>query len=99
MSRSLLDNEQHFKLIYKSKIIETDEKTYTYQPISVAYNPHNYSHIDQVSEDVIAIKMPRSEYYHFMRNYGAYLDLIYGLSDPTIKDMFEKMMVLIQLKK
>jgi hypothetical protein len=99
MSHNKLPPEQHFKLVYKSKIEMTTEKTYMYDPINVSYGPNPHSmHIQQREEPVVAIKMPQSEYERFINGYRDYLQLIYGMQDPIARDMFEKMMIYIKLK-
>jgi hypothetical protein len=95
-----LSPEQHFMTVYKSKIVMDGEKIAMYEPLNITYgaNPH-HQHIQQRMENVVAIKMPESEYQRFMTGYENYLDLIYGMRDPIVKDMFEKMMVYIKLMK
>lgn len=99
MARTSLSPEDHFKLVYKSKIEITEEKVYLYDPISVGYGPNPYhQHIQQKQENVVNIKMPQSEYERFIRGYQDYCQLIHGMQDPVARDMFEKMMMWIKLK-
>ena len=100
MSQNKLTTDEHFQLVYKSKILLTDEQVHTYDPISVGYSPNPYNvHVQQKTENVVNIKMPESEYKRFIKGYENYLDLIHAMSDPISKDMFEKLMMYIKLKK
>lgn len=94
-----LTPEQHFQTVYKSKIIDTGERVQIYDPVSIGYTPNPLDHIEMRSEKLINIKMPESEYNRFMSGYETYLDLIYGLHDPIVKDMFDKLVMYIKLKK
>ena len=100
MSTNKLTPEQHFQTVYKSKIVDLGETVNMYDPISVGYSPNpSMQHIDMRTEKVVNIKMPESEFNRFMNGYENYLDLIYGIKDPIVRDMFDKMMMYIKLMK
>ena len=95
-----LTPEQHFQTVYKSKIIDLGETVNMYDPISVGYSPNpSMNHLEMRTEKVINIKMPESEYKRFINGYENYLDLIYGIQDPIVKEMFDKLVMYIKLKK
>ena len=95
-----LTPEQHFQTVYKSKIVMDGEKIAMYEPLNITYGANPFhQHVQQRTENVVAIKMPESEYQRFMSGYQSYLDLIYHMKDPIARDMFEKLMVYIQLIK
>ena len=95
-----LSPEQHFMVVYKSKILIEEEKVAVYEPLNITYGANPYQqHVQQRMENVVSIKMPESEYQRFLTGYQSYLDLIYHMRDPIAKDMFEKLMVYIQLIK
>jgi hypothetical protein len=96
-----LTPEEHFQTVYKSRIVDLGETVNTYDPpIIVGYTPNPFPNkIDMKVEKVINIKMPESEYHRFMQGYENYIDLIYGMQDPIVRDMFDKMMVYIKLMK
>jgi hypothetical protein len=95
-----LTPEQHFITIHKAKIENTGKKAYKvdawqqYQNFNQPYLP-----MDTVAEDVIGIYLNESEYHRFMANYEQFLHLIYGIQDPIARDMFEKLMMYIELKR
>lgn len=95
-----LSPEEHFITIHRAKIQKTDKKAYKvdawqqYQSLQQPYLP-----MEHVVEDVIGIYINESEYHRFMENYGRFMDLMYGIRDPIARDMFEKLMMYIQLKK
>jgi hypothetical protein len=100
MAHNKLTPEQHFCTVYKSKIVDLGETVNMYDPVSVSYGPNPYhQHVEMRTEKVISIKMPESEFNRFIKSYQDYLDLIYGIQNPIVHDMFEKMMMYIKLMK
>ena len=93
--------QEHLCFIYKAKVEETGKEISRLQDnVMMSYNdPSSSIHLDILREKEIAIKMSESEYNRFLRGYENYLDLIYGIKDPVVRDMFDKMMMYIKLKK
>jgi hypothetical protein len=50
-------------------------------------------------ENEIGIKMSQTDYKRFISGYQSYLTLIYGMNDPIAKDMFEKLMMYLELRR
>lgn len=97
-----LTPEQHFALIYKAKINVTGKKLAKIEPLQIlsySNGPSDLSNINYLHEDEIQILMTETEYNKFIRGYTDYLDLIYGIHDPIVREMFDKMMMYIKLKK
>ena len=95
-----LTPEEHFITIHHAKIEKTGKKAYMidarqqYQSLQQQYLP-----LENIAEDVIGIYINETEYHRFMENYGRFIDLMYGIRDPITRDMFEKLMIYIQLQK
>jgi hypothetical protein len=95
-----LTPQEHFVEVHRARIENTGQKAYksdswqTYQNLNQPYLP-----MEHVVEDVIGIYINESEYHRFMENYSRFLDLMYGIRDPIARDMFEKLMIYIQLQK
>jgi hypothetical protein len=88
--------------MYKAKVHITGKKIAKIEPLQVlsySSGPQNLQDINYLHEDEIQIIMTETEYNKFIRGYGDYLDLIYGIQDPIVREMFEKMMMYIKLKK
>jgi len=97
-----LSPEQHFALIYRAKVNVTGQRIAKIEPLQVlsySSGPQNLQDINYLHEDEIQIIMTETEYNKFIHAYGDYLDLIYGIQDPIVREMFEKMMMYIKLKK
>ena len=97
-----LTPEQHFALIYRAKVNVTGQRIAKVEPLQVfAYSngPQNFQDVNYLHEDEIQIIMTETHYNKFINQYGEYLDLIYGMQDPIIREMFEKMLMYIKLKK
>lgn len=92
---------EHFQTIYKCKVVDLGETVNTYEPpINIGYSPIPFPNkIEMKVEKVINVKMPESEFNKFLRNYETYIDLIHGIQDPIVRDMFDKMMIYIKLMK
>jgi hypothetical protein len=43
--------------------------------------------------------MSETDYKRFISGYQSYLTLIYGMNDPIAKDMFEKLMMYLELRR
>lgn len=90
---------EHLKLIYKCKVTMDGDKMILTDPNHIhGSNPH-YEDIKEYVENIVTVKFSESEFNRFMQNYENYIDLIHGLNDPVVKDMFEKMMIYIKLMK
>ena len=93
--------EQHFEFMFKAKIEPTGRIRTQVQDIF----PMNYS--DPIPLDFqyevereIALTMGEHDYKNFMASYGKYLDIVYAAErDPVVKDMMEKMLMYIILKR
>lgn len=94
--------EEHLCFIYKAKIEPTGRdiaKLADTTFMSYSADPSSSIHLDILREKEIAIKMSESEFNKFMNGYQNYLTLIYGMKDPIAKDMFEKLMLYLMLRK
>lgn len=98
----LYENFKKFTTLYNSTITYTDEKVYRLSPMSYNLN-HPISEIDRIDndvEDVINIKMPKSEYTRFMSHWGNYIDIMRMCKDnPLILAEFEKVVIMVNLMK
>jgi hypothetical protein len=97
-----LTPEQHFSLIYKAKISVTGKKIAKIEPMQMLHysnGPSNLDTINFLEEDQIQILMTETDYKKFLNGYDNYLDLMYGMQDPIARDMFEKLMMYLKLKK
>jgi hypothetical protein len=95
-----LTPQEHFVEVHRAKIEKTGQKAYRSDAYQL-YKSLNQSHLpmEHVVEDVIGIYINETEYHRFMENYSKFLDLMYGIKDPIARDMFEKLMIYIQLQK
>lgn len=91
MYRNQLNLEQQFQLLNKAQIQIID-------PVLVDDNLEDLNIVDG-EERMALISMPESQYNLFINAYGNYLTLCYGLTDPIAKDMFEKLIIYLTLKK
>jgi len=94
-----LTPEDHLKMIYKCKVIKDGEKVVVPDPLHIHNSVNFYDEVKHHVEDVVTLKFIESDYNRFMLNYENYIDLIHGMRDPIIKDMFEKMMMYVRLRK
>lgn len=91
MYRNQLTLEQQFQLLNKAQIQILD-------PVPIDQNLDDLPIIEG-EERMALISMPESQFNLFINAYGNYLTLCYGLNDPVAKDMFEKLMIYLTLKK
>jgi hypothetical protein len=99
---NLYESFKTFTTLYNSTITYTDEKVYKLSPMS-----YNLNHpipvedmIESDCEDVINIKMPKSEYTRFMSHWGNYIDIMRVCKDnPLLLAEFEKVVILTNLMK
>ena len=98
----LYENFKKFTTLYNSTITYTDEKVYRLSPMSYNLNhpiPES-DRIDSDCEDVINIKMPKSEYTRFMSHWGNYIDIMRMCKEnPLILAEFEKVVIMVNLMK
>lgn len=93
--------EQHFEFMFRAKVEPTGRVRTQVQDIM----PTHYTDIIPIDvpyqvEREISITMGENDYKNFMSSYGKYLDLVYAAeSDIVVKDMMQKMMMYIILKK
>ncbi len=88
--------------MYKAKIAPTGNdiaKLADTTFVSYSADPMSSVHLDILREKEIAIKLSESDYNRFINGYENYLTLIYGMKDPIARDMFEKLMLYLTLKK
>ena len=98
----LYENFKKFTILYNSTITYTDEKVYRLSPLT-----YNLNHpipvedmIEKDCEDVINIKMPKSEYTRFMSHWANYIDIMRMCKDnPLILTEFEKVVIMVNLMK
>lgn len=95
--------EDHLKFMFNANVELTGRVRSRTDMLSIH---HRLSYNDPVmdfpvhTEREIAITMGEHDYDNFMRSYGKYLDLVYAAErDPVVKDMMEKMMMYIILKR
>ena len=96
-----LSNEEKFKAYYRAQIHVTDQKVAIPNP-NINYAPMNlftYSQDSVMVERVISIKMTESDYKNFMDGFGKYVELIHGVEDPIIANMFHEVLMMIKLKQ
>lgn len=94
--------EEHFTFMYKAKIAPTGNdiaKLADTTFVSYSADPMSSVHLDILREKEIAIKFSESDYNRFINGYENYLTLIYGMKDPIARDMFEKLMLYLTLKR
>lgn len=100
MKTNNLTSHDLLQTIYRARIEITNEKCYKYNPITVPAGPNvSMQHIEMGHERIIAIKLPESEYNKLLEGFGTYMDMIYGIENPIVRDMFEKLLMYIQLQK
>lgn len=99
-----MEPDNHLVFMFNANIEPTGQKRYLKEDLST-YHRLNYGepmpqNMAVRTENEIAIKMGEGDYNNFMNSYGKYLDLVYAAErDPTVKDMMEKMMMYIILKR
>lgn len=91
MYKNQLTLEQQFQLLNKAHIEILD-------PVPTDQNLDDLPILNN-EERMALISMPESQYNLFINAYGNYLTLCYGLTDPVAKNMFEKLMIYLTLKK
>lgn len=99
-----MEPEQHLKFMFNAEIEPTGKKRYLKEDLAIyhrlSYNEPMPQNMAVRLENEIAVKMGEGDYENFMRSYGKYLDLVYAAErDPVVRDMFEKMMTYIILKR
>jgi len=102
MATPKLTPEEQFKTYYKAQVQLTDQKVIKHDPNSLfKYNPNKpYTYGEEFKvERVVSIKMLESDYKNFIDGFGRYTELIYGVEDPIIADMFHQVMMMIRLKQ
>lgn len=93
--------EDHLKFMFNATIEHTGRVRTRIQDLQ----PYIYSDtapVDMTShiEREISITMGEQDYDNFMRSYTKYLELVYATErDPVARDMFEKMMMYLILKR
>ena len=94
-----LTPEEHFKLVYRCKVEQTNERVMInpFVPLAVG-TLIAQDEVRVQAEPVIAVKMAESDYKKFVRGYSDYIALMYAMEDPIARDMFEKLMIYIRLK-
>jgi hypothetical protein len=102
MAYNKLTPEEQFKTYYRAQVQLTDQKVIMHDPNSLyTHNPNKpYTNGEEFKvERVVSIKMPESDYKNFMDGFGKYIELIHGVQDPIIADMFHQVMMMIRLKQ
>ena len=95
-----MDPERHFEFMFRAQIEPTGRvRTQIQDIMPVSYSDPIPLDIQTEIEREISIKMGERDYNNFMKSYGKYLELVYAMErDPTVRDMFEKMIVYLRLK-
>lgn len=103
MSYHGMEPDNHFVFMFNAKMEPTGRVRHRTDMLAM---PHRMSYNDPFmdypvqTEREIAITMGENDYNNFMQSYGKYLDLVYAAEqDPVVKDMMEKMMMYIILKR
>lgn len=98
-----MDPLKHFEFMFNAHTKATGRVRSRTDMLSM---PHRMNYNDPFmdypvqTEREIAITMGENDYNNFIQSYGKYLDLIYAAErDPIVKDMMEKMMMYIYLKR
>jgi len=98
-----MEPARHLEFMFNAVIEQTGQKRYLKEDLQVyhrlSYNEPTPQNMAVRTENEIAVKMGEGDYQNCMDSYGKYLELIYAMErDPTVKDMFEKMIVYLRLK-
>lgn len=97
------DPMKHFCDCHRATIEVTNNRQYVYEDL-VASNLH-YSQSMTVDrtvrmENQISITMGETDYNRFMRTYSKYIELLYAVdSDSQLREMYSKLLIMIELKK
>lgn len=93
--------EQHLEFMFRATIEPTGRvRTQIRDILPISYSDPVPLDIQYEVEREISITMGENDYKHFINSYGKYLDLVYSAErDPVVKDMMEKMMMYIILKR
>jgi hypothetical protein len=98
-----MEPAKHLEFMFNAVIEQTGQRRYLKEDLQLC-NRLSYGELMPQNmavrmENEIAVKMGEGDYQNFMDSYGKYLELIYAMErDPTVKDMFEKMIVYLRLK-
>ena len=93
--------EDHLKFMFNANVELTGRVRTRIQDLQ----PYIYSDVAPVDmtshiEREVSITMGERDYDNFKLSYGKYLDLVYAAErDPVVKDMMEKMLMYIILKR
>ena len=103
MSYHGMDPLKHFEFMFNAHTRASGKVRTRTDMLSIH---HRFSYNDPVmdfpvqTEREIEITMGENDYNNFIASYGKYLDLVYAAErDPVVKDMMEKMMMYIILKR
>jgi len=102
MAHDKLTPIEHFCVMYKASIAPTGKnlaKLDNLNVLSYSNGPSMPYDLKFHHEDEIGIKMSETDYKRFINGYQSYLTLIYGMNDPIAKDMFEKLMMYLELRR
>ena len=103
MAHDKLTPEEHFCAVYKARIAPTGKNLAkldnNLNVLSYSSGPTTPFDLKFSREDEIGIKMSETDYKRFISGYENYLTLIYGIKDPIARDMFEKLMMYLELKR
>lgn len=102
MAHDKLTPQEHFCVMYKASIGPTGKnvaKLDNLNVLSYTNGPATPYDFKFSHEDEIGIKMSETDYKRFMSGYQNYLTLIYGISDPIARDMFDKLMMYLELRR
>ena len=98
-----MEPAKHLEFMFNAVIEQTGQRRYLKEDLQLC-NRMSYGELMPQNaavrmENEIAVKMGEGDYQKFMDSYGRYLELVYAMErDPTVKDMFEKMIVYLRLK-
>ena len=93
---------EHFGFMYRAKIEPTGKqcaKLDHSQGMSYTQGPNSMMDLKFTNEPEIGISMSQSDFMKFMNGYENYIDLMYAIKDPIVRDMFEKLMMYVKLTK
>jgi hypothetical protein len=98
-----MEPARHLEFMFNAVIEQTGQRRYLKEDLQLC-NRMSYGELMPQNaavrmENEIAVKMGEGDYQNLMDSYGRYLELVYAMErDPTVKDMFEKMIVYLRLK-
>lgn len=92
------DIEINFERKYNAQIDLSDKKRYIQQAFDPWQSKDQERYINPI-EPVMKIELGKSDYIKFMQHYSHYMEIVEALDDPIVRDMRDKLLMYIRLKK